>query len=256
MERHKVLVFITLSLFFTLALLLIDRRKDFIEESSKRQIQRFLAGIGLGAVIRPEWGFLNYDPRIDFVDETSLWPIPGGYSYSPERGFSVADMKEPLLKNSLLSRFLSTEVLAAEKQARESFNIEHPLKNPPIYTEHKRCDNCGMDRNKWARTRYDFDTSKGRFYTCSIHCVAVMSYKLKEEPRNVMVAEYLRPEKMLDADKASFVIGSSAPGTMSPISIIAFPSREEAERFASRYGGKVADFKEALGEAKREINQR
>ncbi|MFN3478984.1 MAG: nitrous oxide reductase accessory protein NosL [Thermodesulfovibrionales bacterium] len=200
------------------------------EDSRARELQNYLGGFGLGGVISPEWGFLNYDPRIDFVDETSLWPIPGGYSYSPERGFSVADMKEsPLLDLSSINR----------------------------RAEHKGCDNCRMDLNKWAGTRYEFETSKGRFYTCSIHCLAVMAYyKLGEEPKKVKVAEYLRPERMLDAGKAFYVIGSSVPGTMSPVSIIAFSSPDEAEKFSRRFGGKVTDFKAALEEAKREIDHK
>lgn len=259
MVKSRSLVFIISSLITaTLVMMVFDLPVFKKEDSKAREFQNQLGGLGLGAVISPEWGFLNYDPRIDFVDETSLWPIPGGYSYSPERVFSIADMKEPLLDLTSFNKRISSSAEASEKgPVRGPLNIEHPIKNPPIYTEHKRCDNCGMDRNKWARTRYEFETSKGRFYTCSIHCVAVMAYyKLREKPQNVKVAEYLRPERMLDAGKAFFVIGSVAPGTMSPVSIIAFPSHDEAERFAMKYGGKVADFKTALEEAKREINQK
>jgi len=132
----------------------------------------------------------------------------------------------------------------------EKPDIEHPIKNPPKYTDRERCDNCGMDRNKWARTRYEFQTSKGTFHTCAIHCVAVMSMKLKEEPKNVKVAEYLHPENMLDAEKAFFVVGSSAPGTMTQKSKIAFPSKDTAEKFAAKYGGTVTNFEGALSEAK------
>lgn len=134
----------------------------------------------------------------------------------------------------------------------EKFEIEHPIKNPQKYTDKEKCDNCGMDRNKWARTRHEFQTSKGRFYTCSIHCVAVMSMKLKEEPKNVKVAEYLHPERMLDADKTFYVVGSTAPGTMTQKSKIAFFSKEEAEKFAAKYGGAVSSFEGALSETKKE----
>lgn len=136
----------------------------------------------------------------------------------------------------------------------EEFVIEHPIKAPQKYTDKKRCDNCGMDRNKWARTRHEFKTSKGEFYTCSIHCVSELSMKLKEAPRDVKVAEYLHPEKMLDAGMAFYVIGSKAPGTMTRKSKIAFPSKEEAEKFAARYGGTVAGFEIALSEARKEVH--
>jgi len=233
--------------------------KDYYKEnnhSGVRSLQRYLGGIGLGSVVSPEWGFLNYDPRIDYVDETGLWPIPSGYSYSPERGFSISDIKEISLKDLSPKKAGILSQAEAVEEGEKTFKIEHPIKNPPLYTDHRQCDNCLMDRNKWARTRYEFETSKGKFYTCSIHCVAVMSLKLKEEPRNVKVAEYMRPERMLEASKAFFVIGSVAPGTMSRISIIAFSSKEEAEAFTKRYGGKVVDFNTALSEAVKEIRPR
>jgi len=95
---------------------------------------------------------------------------------------------------------------------------------------------------------------KGTFHTCSIHCVAVMGMKLKEEPKNVKAAEYLHPENMLDAEKAFFVVGSTAPGTMTTKSKIAFPSKREAEGFAAKYGGIVTNFEGALSEAKKGVN--
>lgn len=67
--------------------------KDY-ESLQMKGFQQYVHGFGLGATINPAWGFIAYDPRIDHVDETSLWPIPGGYSYSPDRGLSVSDFKE------------------------------------------------------------------------------------------------------------------------------------------------------------------
>jgi nitrous oxide reductase accessory protein NosL len=136
----------------------------------------------------------------------------------------------------------------------EELVIEHPFKNPIKYTDKEKCDNCGMDRNKWARTRHEFRTSKGPFHTCSIFCVAVMSMKFKEAPVKVSVADYLHPERMIDADKAFYVIGSTAPGTMTIVSKIAFPSKEDAQRFVSRYGGTISGFKGALAAARKEIH--
>lgn len=135
----------------------------------------------------------------------------------------------------------------------EKFDIEHPIKNPQKYTDKEKCDNCRMNRNQWARTRHEFNTSKGTFHTCSIHCVAALSGKMKENPLNVKVAEYLNPEKMLEADKALYVIASTAPGTMTSKSKIAFSSKEDADKFAVKYGGRVSDFGGALSEAKKEL---
>jgi len=58
--------------------------------------QRFAGGLGLGAAVNPKWGFITFDPRVDGVDETQLFPVPGGYSYSPDRGLSVSHIQEIL----------------------------------------------------------------------------------------------------------------------------------------------------------------
>lgn len=55
------------------------------EQSAGRMFQRTVCGLGIGSALRPDWGFATYDPRVDSADETRLWPVPGGYSYSPEK---------------------------------------------------------------------------------------------------------------------------------------------------------------------------
>lgn len=197
--------------------------------------QRFAGGLGLGAAVNPKWGFLSFDPRVDHVDETQLYPIPGGYSYSPARGTAVAEIRE------------------AAWHGREESHIEHPFRDPPAYTDKVRCDNCGMDRNQWARTRYAFITDRGRHYTCSLHCLVVLGMKLNAEASDIRVADYLHPEKMVPTGTAVYLLGGDAPGTMTAKSKPALASREEAERLRTAYGGRITDFKEALSEAEKEI---
>lgn len=110
-----------------------------------------------------------------------------------------------------------------------------------------------MDRNRFARTRYIFDTDKGRFYTCSIACLVILSMKMHLKPENIKVAEYLNPFNMIDADRAVYVIGSRAKGTMTRRSKIAFSLKSQAERFVAEYGGRIATFWEALQKARKEI---
>jgi hypothetical protein len=47
--------------------------------------QRAIGGVGLGAVMVPAWNFRDYDPRLQQVADDSIYPLPGGYSYTPER---------------------------------------------------------------------------------------------------------------------------------------------------------------------------
>lgn len=47
--------------------------------------QQAIGGVGLGSVTAPAWNFSDYDPRLQDQSEDVLYPIPGGYSYSPDR---------------------------------------------------------------------------------------------------------------------------------------------------------------------------
>ena len=47
--------------------------------------QQAIGGVGLGSVTVPAWNFSDYDPRLQQQKEDVLYPLPGGYSYSPDR---------------------------------------------------------------------------------------------------------------------------------------------------------------------------
>jgi hypothetical protein len=93
----KSVVMTAAALLLTVALLIIifDRPlKESRNRNAGRAFQRSVCGLGIGSALRPDWGFAGYDPRVDAVDETRLWPVPGGYSYSPERGMMGDDSVE------------------------------------------------------------------------------------------------------------------------------------------------------------------
>jgi hypothetical protein len=56
--------------------------------------QRMVGGVGMGAISVPIWNFINFDPRIQSIDDSTLWPIPGGYSYGPDRTATVSYFEE------------------------------------------------------------------------------------------------------------------------------------------------------------------
>ena len=145
--------------------------------------------------------------------------------------------------------FIPPASASETKEMSSACAVEHPFKTPQKYTTHLKCANCGMNRNMWARTRYVFKDSEGEHYTCSIHCLADMSARSGEVPKDVQVAVYLSPEKMIPADQAYYVVGSKAPGTMTMVSKPAFVTKADAEEFASQCGGKVVPFQQALAAA-------
>jgi hypothetical protein len=59
-----------------------------------RIFQKATGGLGMGAIATPLWQFINYDARILSVDDSITWPIPGGYSYGPDRTGTVSYFRE------------------------------------------------------------------------------------------------------------------------------------------------------------------
>lgn len=95
MKANKLIIAIACFLISSLLIILSEQYLWRNYESVKmKAFQGYVCGLGLGAAVNPAWGFINYDMRIDSMDETQLWPIPGGYSYSPDRGLSVSDFRE------------------------------------------------------------------------------------------------------------------------------------------------------------------
>ncbi len=131
-------------------------------------------------------------------------------------------------------------------QAEETnCKIPHPIM-PPDPRFKGQCPNCGMIRAMWARTWVTFDNSEGTSQVCSLHCLADVARKSGEPPRHVQVALYTRPEALLPAEHTVFVVGSSARGTMTMQSKIAFPNQNAANRFIQSCGGKTASFQETF----------
>jgi nitrous oxide reductase accessory protein NosL len=132
-------------------------------------------------------------------------------------------------------------------------DIEHPFVKPKTYSKVKRCNNCGMMINMWARTRHSYNHEDGFFTSCSIRCVADTTRKSGSEASNVQVALYMHPEKMVVAEEAFYVIGSNGKGTMTMHSKIAFETKEKAEEFAAIYGGKLSNYQDTFEAATIEL---
>ena len=137
--------------------------------------------------------------------------------------------------------------------SQEVPDVEHPIMKPKMYSKTMRCPNCGMMINMWARTRHAFHHPEGDFTTCSIRCMADKAVSSEAEPSGAEVALYFDPDQMVPVENATYVIGSTAPGTMTMKSKIAFADKAGAEQFAARYGGEVVDFQGAYAAAKMEL---
>jgi nitrous oxide reductase accessory protein NosL len=106
---------------------------------------------------------------------------------------------------------------------------------------------CGMFREKFAHSRalieYDEGTAVG---TCSVHCLAIdLALNIDKTPRAIMVADYTS-RKLIDAEKAFWVLGGNKTGVMSIRGKWAFEEREESSKFIKGNGGWLADFDEVM----------
>jgi nitrous oxide reductase accessory protein NosL len=111
----------------------------------------------------------------------------------------------------------------------------------------KNCQQCGMDRVVYARSRmlilYADGTSAG---VCSLHCAAEEMKKNKgKQVTSLKVADYTSRE-LIDAKTAVWVIGGKIPGVMSTKATWAFAGEEGALNFIKENGGAKASFEEAV----------
>ncbi len=109
------------------------------------------------------------------------------------------------------------------------------------------CKYCGMIREKYARSRtlieYDEGTAVG---TCSVHCLAIdLALNTDKTPKAILVGDY-SSKKLIDAEKAFWVLGGSKMGVMSIRGKWAFEDREESLKFIKEAGGRLTDFDEVM----------
>jgi copper chaperone NosL len=109
------------------------------------------------------------------------------------------------------------------------------------------CKYCGMDRAQFAHSRmvveYEDGTSLG---TCSIHCLAIeIIVNMDKIPRSLQVGDY-NSKKLIDAEKAFWVIGGNKPGVMTKKAKWAFETKADAEKFIAENGGSPSTFEEAM----------
>jgi len=109
--------------------------------------------------------------------------------------------------------------------------------------KHPSCKYCGMDREKYGHSRmlveYEDGTSLG---TCSLHCMAVeLAIHIDKTPKAILVGDY-NSKTLVDAEKASWVIGGNKVGVMTKRPKWAFEKKDDAETFIKENGGEPAAF--------------
>ncbi len=117
--------------------------------------------------------------------------------------------------------------------------------------KYPKCPYCGMDRTKWNHSRhlvqYSNDVADG---TCSIHCLALsLALNIDAEPVMIWAADFgadseIKP--LVEVNEATYLVGSSLPGTMTDNSKMAFADKAIADKVMDEKGGKTMGFHDAL----------
>ncbi|MDD2697764.1 MAG: nitrous oxide reductase accessory protein NosL [Arcobacteraceae bacterium] len=105
------------------------------------------------------------------------------------------------------------------------------------------CSVCGMTLHNFYKTNFAANANGNEKQYCSIVCFVEDEMVNNQKMKNIRVIDN-STLKMIDAFKASFVVGSNKPATMSSTSIYGFGTSEAAKQFANENGGDVKTFGE------------
>jgi len=130
--------------------------------------------------------------------------------------------------------------LIREKRARHAAALQD-------VKDHPECKYCGMNRELYAFSRMLIRYAGGPATgTCSIHCSAIdLALNIDKLPEVILVGDY-RTKRLIDAEKAVWVIGGNKMGVMSIMGKWAFENRIDAQSFIRENGGATASFDEAM----------
>lgn len=115
--------------------------------------------------------------------------------------------------------------------------------------EQKWCPLCSMNLKMFWKTTHWLTFSDGtRTGYCSIHCASIVYQKRAPDIDHWEVADY-DTKRLINARSSHFLIGSDLPGTMTPVSKLAFASLDTAKRYQKEHGGTIGTLDDALKRA-------
>lgn len=141
-----------------------------------------------------------------------------------------------------MKRLIVTTLLCLGVSACFSFAA-----SPADIATHASCAYCGMDREKFAHSRMLIEYDSGaRVGTCSLHCAAVdLANNIDKIPTAIRVGDY-SSKKLIDAEKAQWVVIAGKPGVMTRNAKWAFEDQQIARDFVAKQGGVLVSFENAI----------
>jgi copper chaperone NosL len=157
------------------------------------------------------------------------------------------------IKKIFYSLFLS--ILLSMSLDASGFTKEASVKPVLVQSGNEKhwCPVCGMDIKMFYKTSHtaELHNHTKRQY-CSLRCLAVDMQEYGIDIKTIKVVD-ANTEKLVQATKAYYVVGSKVKGTMAKVSKLAFEKESDAKLFVKEYGGKIVDFKTALEMAKNSL---
>ncbi len=112
--------------------------------------------------------------------------------------------------------------------------------------EYPECPYCGMNRKQYAHSRMLIEYEDESEGFCSLHCAAVdLAVKIDQTLQSIKVGDY-NTKKLIDAERAVWVIGGDKMGVMTKRAKWAFEKKEDAEKFVKENKGNIGTFEEAM----------
>ncbi len=155
-----------------------------------------------------------------------------------------------------LANALGAQAPGAATPAPQAPALKGPDPAPHVNDIEKfpSCTYCGMDRRRFHHSRmlihYGDDSVDP---LCSLRCaVNSLSVHLGKVPKALWVGDNALaadPLPLTDAEKATYLIGSSIRGVMTRRSKVAYSTAEAAGRAMAAHGGETADFDTTLSAA-------
>jgi len=127
------------------------------------------------------------------------------------------------------------------------FSITSLTLTGSVLAEGTSCKYCGMMQAKFGHSWMVIDYDDGsKTEACSVHCAAMdLALNIDKTPKAIMVGDY-NSKKLIDAEKAYWVIGGNQMGVMTMRAKWAFETKDGADKFIAENGGKQATFDDAV----------
>jgi nitrous oxide reductase accessory protein NosL len=117
------------------------------------------------------------------------------------------------------------------------------------------CTTCGMGLAKYYKANHAAKHDEVIKQFCSIHCLAKERKINKTQLKDFQVVD-LKSLKFINANEASYVLGSRQKGVMTKNSKFAFASKNDALDFVKNYGGEIGTFEEAYKNALKDFERK